>query len=103
MSYFTPSDFVWLNAYFSYPAAIDNEILRGAHTTVVGSKEQYHAGDVGRVEPVGKALTLIDLAIAFRREPQFHLALRHHPARQDAIDPDLFRPEFARKGSCKPA
>src|SRR5262249_5390456 len=78
----------------SGPARIDDEILRAAHSTVVGGEPQDHARDVRRLEAPRQALVLVHLPFTVGRYPQLELPLRHDPAGHHAVDADALAPKL---------
>ena len=72
---------LWRMRFASQPAAVDDEILRGAHAAVVGGKEEHHAGEIVRLDAVGQALPLLDDAVGILVDPELELALWSSPSR----------------------
>src|SRR3954451_8523763 len=85
----------------SDPAAIDDEVLRGAHRAVVGREEHRHARDVLGQQRLVDALAARDLLAALVVDPEADLLFGHDPAGHQGVDPDLVRPEVARQAACQ--
>ena len=65
------------------PAAIDHENLAADHLTVVGSEEQRHPRDIGRVQEAPHRLLLPDeFELLFGPHPMVELLVGHDPARR---------------------
>src|SRR4029077_9047186 len=56
-----------------------------------------HARNIRRLNPALQALSIVDLLLARRIQPQFHLPLGHDPAWQDAVDADVLGAQLARQ------
>src|SRR5580700_7965879 len=78
-------------------AGIDDEVLRGATGSLVGSEKQRHARHMAGVEPELQGLPVQELLFEGRRAPQLCLALGDDGSWHDAIDADATFAELARQ------
>src|SRR6185312_16807503 len=78
----------------SYPAAVHDEILSGAHAAVVSGEEQGGTRQILGHQEAGHALRACNLLAAGIVQPQARLLVGDHPAWHQAVDADVLLAEL---------